>query len=232
MTSVPHPNPSDPSEQLLLERDRPVRVFLVDDFEIVRRGLAEILHLLPGFEVVGEAQTVAEARTRIPVTSPDVAILDMQLPDGNGIDLCREIRAQLPHTRCMILTSFDDESASVAAVLAGASGYVLKDAGATALFDSVRQVALGRSLISPELLAKVMHRLEAGLPDHDVLDVLTEREHEVLRLMARGLTNKQIAEQLFLSDKTVKNYVSSVLAKLNLERRSQAAVLAAALLED
>jgi two-component system response regulator DevR len=205
-----------------------VRVFVVDDYEIVRRGLCEML-AAAGFDVVGEAATVAEARTRIAATLPDVAVLDVHLPDGSGIDLCREIRSEHAGTRCMIFTSFDDEAATFASVLAGASGYLLKEAESLTLADSVRQVALGRSLMSPELLARVMTRLQAGMPEKDTLAALTEREREVLDLMAEGLTNKQIGARLFLSDKTIKNYVSSILAKLGMERRSQAAVYSAAL---
>ncbi|MGN6605389.1 MAG: response regulator [Jatrophihabitans sp.] len=209
----------------------PVRIFLVDDHEIVRRGLADMLSTVDDFEVVGEAGTVADALARVLATRPDVAILDVHLPDGSGVDLCRDIRAALPATRCLVFTSFDDEGATFASVLAGASGYVLKDLVSFDVIDSVRQVARGRSLISPELLARVMTRLQAGNPDQDTLDALTEREREVLDLMAEGLTNKEIGQRLFLSDKTIKNYVSSVLAKLGMERRSQAAVYAAILHE-
>ncbi|TAM91345.1 MAG: response regulator transcription factor [Jatrophihabitans sp.] len=203
---------------------KPIRVFLLDDHEVVRRGLATMLEALPDFEVVGEAGTAEQALARIPATRPDVAILDARLGDGSGIDVCREIRATMPTTYCMILTSYDDQDAILASVLANASGYVLKEVRGTALIDAIRQVAMGRSLIAPEVIAQVMERVRHGTPEQTRLAALSEREREVLDLIAEGMTNKQIGERLFLAEKTVKNYVSSLLAKLGMERRTQAAV--------
>lgn len=213
----------------MTDTDTTVRLFLVDDHEVVREGLAELLNDVPDFEVVGEAGTAAHALARIPAARPDVALLDMRLPDGNGIDVCRDVRAALPETHCLILTSYDDQDAVLAAVLAGASGYVLKEVRATALVDAIRQAALGRSLIDPVLIQAVVERVRQKSPTDSKLAALTEREREVLELIAEGLTNKQIADRLFLSEKTVKNYVSSLLAKLGMERRTQAAVFAAEL---
>jgi len=207
--------------------EKTIKVFLVDDHEVVRRGLLEMLAVVPGMEVVGEAGTCAQARARIPAVRPDVAILDGRLPDGSGIDLCRDLRSELPDTYCMILTSYDDTDAALASILAGASGYVLKELDGTALVDAVRQVAMGRSLMSPATIASVMDRVKNGSPADAKLAELTEREREVLELITEGLTNKQIGERMFLAEKTVKNYVSSVLAKLGLERRTQAAVFGA-----
>jgi two-component system response regulator DevR len=204
-----------------------VRVFLLDDHEVVRRGLAELLAAVPGFEVVGEAGNAEQALARIPAARPDVAVLDARLPDGSGIDVCREIRSSLPDTYCLILTSYDDEDAVLASVLAGASGYVLKEVRGTMLVDAVRQVALGRSLIAPDVIAQVMDRVRNGRPEDAKVARLTDREREVLDLIAEGLTNKQIGERLFLAEKTVKNYVSSLLAKLGMMRRTQAAVFGA-----
>ena len=203
---------------------RPIRVFLLDDHEVVRRGLATMLGAVPDFEVVGEAGTAEQALARIPATRPDVAVLDARLPDGSGIDVCREIRAAMPSTYCMILTSYDDQDAVLASVLANASGYVLKEVRGNTLVDSIRQVAMGRSLIPPEVIAQVMERVRNGTPEESRLAALSQREREVLDLIAEGLTNKQIGERLFLAEKTVKNYVSSLLAKLGMERRTQAAV--------
>ncbi|CAN5489165.1 response regulator transcription factor [soil metagenome] len=205
----------------------PIRVFLLDDHEVVRRGIAELLSSQPGFEVVGEAGTAAEARSRIPAVMPDVAILDARLPDGSGIDVCRDIRSALPATYCLILTSYDDQDAVLAAVLAGASGYILKEVRAAGIVDAVRQVAMGRSLIDPKIVDQVMTRLRQGSAGDNKLAALTEREREVLELIAEGLTNRQIGERLFLAEKTIKNYVSSLLAKLGMERRTQAAVFGA-----
>ena len=206
---------------------QPIRVFLLDDHEVVRRGLAELLSSSPGIEVVGEAANAEQALSRIPAARPDVAVLDGRLPDGSGIDVCRDIRSSLPDTYCLILTSFDDEDAVLAAVLAGASGYVLKEVRGSQLIDSVRQVAAGRSLIPPEVITQVMERVRNGSPADAKLAALTEREREVLDLIAEGLTNKQIGERLFIAEKTVKNYVSSLLGKLEMTRRTQAAVFGA-----
>ena len=211
----------------MTEPHAPIRIFLLDDHEVVRRGIADLLGSVPGFEIVGEAGTAEEARNRIPAVRPDVAILDGRLPDGSGIDVCRDIRSALPATRCLILTSYDDEDALLAAVLAGASGYVLKEVRGSGLIDAVRQVARGRSLIDPAVVEQVMDRLRQTTPVDDKVAGLTEREREVLDLIAEGLTNRQIGERLFLAEKTIKNYVSSLLAKLGLQRRTQAAVLGA-----
>ena len=211
----------------MTEPTKPIRVFLLDDHEVVRRGLATLLESVDDFEVVGEASTAAEALARIPATRPDVAVLDARLPDGSGIDVCRDIRAALPSTYCMILTSYDDEDAVLASVLANASGYVLKEVRGNALVDAIRQVAMGRSLIPPEVIAQVMDRVRNGAPEEARIAALSQREREVLDLIAEGLTNKQIGAQLFLAEKTVKNHVSSLLAKLGMERRTQAAVYGA-----
>jgi two-component system response regulator DevR len=204
-----------------------VRIFLVDDHEVVRRGLAELLTAEPGFEIVGEAGTAGEARKRIQAAQPHIAILDARLPDGSGIDVCRDIRSAMPSTYCLIVTSYDDQDAVVAAVLAGASGYVLKQVRAAGLIDAVRQVAMGRSLIDPSVIEQVMTRIRQGTAKDDKLAALTAREREVLDLIAEGLTNRQIGERLFLAEKTVKNCVSGLLAKLGMVRRTQAAVFGA-----
>ena len=204
-----------------------IRVFLLDDHEVVRRGIAELLDAVPDFEVVGEAGTAAQALARVRAVRPDVALLDGRLPDGSGIDVCREIRSELPGTYCLILTSYDDQDAVLAAVLAGASGYVLKEVRTAGLVDAIRQVAQGRSLIDPALIAQVMDRVRAGNPTDNRLAALSPREREVLDLIADGLTNRQIGERMFLAEKTVKNYVSSLLSKLGMERRTQAAVFGA-----
>ena len=211
----------------MTEPDETIRIFLLDDHEVVRRGIADLLTSVPGFEIVGEAGTAKEALNRIPAARPDVAILDARLPDGSGIDVCRDIRSLLPETYCLILTSYDDQDAVLAAILAGASGYVLKEVRGSGLVDSIRQVAMGRSLIDPSVIAKVMSRVREGSPNDNKLAALTEREREVLDLVAEGLTNRQIGERLFLAEKTVKNYVSSLLAKLGMQRRTQAAVFGA-----
>ena len=205
----------------------PIRIFLLDDHEVVRRGIADLLTSQPGFAIVGEAGTAAEALNRIPAARPDVAILDARLPDGSGIDVCREIRSLLPDTHCLILTSYDDQDAMLAAVLAGASGYLLKEVRAAGIVDAVRQVALGRSLLDQRLVEKAMARLRQGSAADATLAELTDREREVLDLIAEGLTNRQIGERMFLAEKTIKNYVSSLLAKLGMERRTQAAVFGA-----
>jgi len=202
----------------------PVRVFLLDDHEIVRRGIADLLETEPDIVVVGEAGTAAEALRRIPAAQPDVAVLDARLPDGSGIDVCRDIRSSQPSVRCLILTSYDDEDAIFAAVMAGASGYLLKQIRGTSLVDAIRQVAAGKSLLDPSVTERLLARLRDGQPRDERLASLTEREREILNLIAEGLTNRQIGERLFLAEKTVKNYVSALLAKLGLQRRTQAAV--------
>ena len=204
-----------------------VRVFLLDDHEIVRRGIADLLHAEPGITVVGEAGTAAEALRRIPATRPDVAVLDARLPDGSGIDVCREIRSAAPQIRCLILTSYDDNDALFAAVMAGAAGYLLKEIRGNSLVDSIRQVAAGKSLLDPAVTEHLLTRLRNGAPQDPRLASLSEREREVLGLITDGLTNKEIGEHLHLSEKTVKNYVSGLFAKLGMQRRTQAAVYGA-----
>ncbi len=207
--------------------EKPVRIFLLDDHEVVRRGLADLLASTPGFEIVGEAGSVEEARAKIFDAKPDVAVLDGRLPDGSGIDVCRDIRSQLPSTYCLILTSYDDQDAVMAAVLAGASGYVLKEVRGSGLIDAIRQVALGRTLIDPGVMEKMINQIRNPTQEDDKLASLSDREREVLDLIADGMTNRQIAERLFLAETTVKNYVSSLLAKLGMNRRTQAAVYGA-----
>src|SRR5689334_13344345 len=204
-----------------------IRVFLLDDHEIVRRGIADLLEADPELSVVGEAGTAAEALRRIPAVRPDVAVLDARLPDGSGIDVCRDIRSAHPEIRCLILTSYDDNDAIFAAVMAGASGYLLKEIRGNSLLDAVRQVAAGKSLLDPSVTERLLTRLREGTPRDEKLESLTAREREILALIADGLTNRQIGEKLFLAEKTVKNYVSGLLAKLGMERRTQAAVYGA-----
>ncbi|HEX8509926.1 MAG TPA: response regulator transcription factor [Propionibacteriaceae bacterium] len=208
----------------------PIRVFLLDDHEVVRRGLRDLLESDGDIEIVGESGSAQEATARLPALRPDVAVLDARLPDGSGIDVCRDIRSVDPDIRALILTSYDDDEALFAAILAGAAGYLLKQVGGNDLLDAVRRVAKGQSLIDPQLTARVLERLRSGPAAHDELAALTEQEHKILVLIAEGLTNRQIGERLFLAEKTIKNYVSSILAKLGLERRTQAAVLASRLL--
>jgi two-component system response regulator DevR len=205
----------------------PVRVFLLDDHEIVRRGLADLLETEPGIVVVGEAGTAAEALNRIPAARPHVAVLDARLPDGSGIDVCRDIRSSMPEVRCLILTSYDDNDAVFAAVMAGAAGYLLKEIRGSNLVDAIRQVADGKTLLDPSVTERLLARLRDGEPTDARLASLTGREREILALIADGLTNRQIGERLFLAEKTVKNYVSGLLAKLGMERRTQAAVYGA-----
>lgn len=198
-----------------------VRVALVDDHEVVRRGLRDLLDGEPGIEVVAEAGSVEEAMVRVGATSPDVVVVDVRLPDGDGVALCRSLRQLDPAPQCLVLTAFDDERALVEAIMAGASGYLLKQVRGQDLVDAVREVAAGRSLLDPVTTAHVLERMRASAKG-DELSSLTERERAVLELMGEGLTNRQIAERLFLAEKTVKNYVTSVLAKLGMERRTQA----------
>jgi DNA-binding NarL/FixJ family response regulator len=210
--------------------DRLIRVFLLDDHEVVRQGLRALLESTGSIEVVGEAGTAAEAAARIPALHPDVAVLDARLPDGSGIEVCRTVRAVDPSIRALILTSYDDDEALFAAIMAGAAGYVLKDVKGLDLVAAIRQVADGNSLIDPALTARVLERVRNGPATAPELADLTEQELKLLALIAEGLTNRQIGERMFLAEKTVKNYVSSILAKLGLERRTQAAVLASKLL--
>ncbi|MFI6235435.1 response regulator [Micromonospora sp. NPDC050784] len=203
-----------------------IRVFLLDDHEVVRRGICELLTQDGDIEVVGESGSAVEALHRIPALRPDVAILDARLPDGNGIDVCRDVRAIDPSIHGLILTSYDDDEALFAAIMAGAAGYVLKQIRGIDLLDAVRRVAAGQSLLDPAVTARVLSRIRDGVETPDELKSLTDQELKILRHIAQGMTNKEIAQEMFLADKTVKNYVSSVLTKLGLERRTQAAVLA------
>jgi DNA-binding NarL/FixJ family response regulator len=207
-----------------------IRVFLLDDHDVVREGLRFLLERQDGIEVVGDSASAVEAIARIPALKPHVAVLDGRLPDGSGIDVCREVRSVDPSIRALILTSYDDDEALFAAIMAGASGYVLKEIRSSDLVAAVRQVAAGNSLIDPALTARVLERVRKGPETVSELADLTERELELLGLIAEGLTNRQIGERMFLAEKTVKNYVSSILAKLGVERRTQAAVLASKLL--
>ena len=210
----------------------PVRVFLLDDHEVVRRGLRELLEGHDDLEVVGEAATAAEALRRIPAARPDVAILDARLPDGSGIDVCRQVGSVHPAIRVLVLTSYDDEEALFAAVVAGASGYLLKQVRSADLVDAVRRVAAGESLLNPAVTARVRRRLRAEDQEDPHLASLTTTERTVLRHIAEGLSNRQIGECMFIAEKTVKNHVTSLLAKLGMERRTQAAVFGARLHED
>ena len=202
----------------------PIKVFLLDDHGIVRRGIADLLHTTRDLSVTGEASTVAEALHRIPAARPDVAILDARLPDGSGIELCREIRSSFPNTQCLILTSYDDDEALFSAVMAGAAGYLLKEVGGSSLTDAIRQVAAGRSLLDSAVTGKLLERLRHPPTEDPRLASLTERERQILDLIVEGLTNREIGARLFLAEKTVKNYVSALLMKLNIASRTQAAV--------
>lgn len=205
-------------------------MFLLDDHEVVRRGLADLLQSSGDIEVVGESGSAQEAARRIPALRPDVAILDARLPDGNGIDVCRDVRAVDSSIKGLILTSYEDDEALFAAIMAGAAGYVLKQIRGTDLVDAVRRVAAGQSLLDPAITTRVLERIRNGVEEPRELKSLTEQERRILEYVAQGLTNREIAGKMFLAEKTVKNYVSSVLAKLGLERRTQAAVLATRLL--
>jgi DNA-binding NarL/FixJ family response regulator len=206
-----------------------IRVFLLDDHEVVRRGVRELLEQCDDIEVVGEAATAEEAMARIPPTRPDVAVIDMRLPDGNGVEVCRAVRSHDPAIRCLILTSFADDEALFDAIIAGASGYLLKQVKGTDFVEAVRQVGAGRSLLDPNVTAQVLERLRKGPEEDERLARLTDQERRILELIAEGLTNRQIAERMFLAEKTVKNYVSNLLSKLGMERRTEAAVFAARL---
>ena len=207
-----------------------ISVFLVDDHEVVRRGVRELLESADDIEVVGEAGTAAQALARVPASVPDVAVLDVRLPDGTGIEVCRDLRSMFPDLKCLMLTSFNDDEALFDAIMAGASGYVLKEVRGSDLIESVRRVASGQSLLDPVVVAKVVERLRN--PPRDALTAsLTPQEAAILGHLADGLTNRQIAEQMFLAEKTVKNYVSNLLAKLGMHHRTQAAVYAARLAE-
>jgi two-component system response regulator DevR len=203
-----------------------IRVFLLDDHEVVRRGLKDLLETDGDIEVVGESGLAAEAGRRIPALRPHVAVLDARLPDGSGIDVCRDMRSKHPEIAALILTSYDDDEALFSAIMAGAAGYVLKQIRGNDLVDAVRRVAAGQSLLDPAVTQQVLDRLRRGPEEDKALAPLTDQERRILELIGEGMTNRQIAEAMFLAEKTVKNYVSSLLAKLGLERRTQAAVFA------
>lgn len=208
-----------------------IRVFLVDDHEVVRRGVHDMLSVESDIEVVGEAGTAAEAMARIPATRPDVAVLDVRLPDGSGVEVCRDIRSRDENVRCLMLTSYSDDEALFDSIMAGASGYVLKAIRGAELLTAVRDVAAGKSLLDPTATQRVLERLRHGGTGKrdDKLGTLTEQERRILDLIGEGLTNRAIGAQLHLAEKTIKNYVSSLLAKLGMERRSQAAAYVARL---
>ncbi|MET8765687.1 response regulator transcription factor [Streptomyces sp. NPDC004658] len=209
--------------------EKPIRVFLLDDHEVVRRGVGDLLNDEPDIEVIGEAGTVEQALVRVPALRPQVAVLDVRLPDGDGVTVCRELRSRMPELACLMLTSFDDEEALLDSIMAGASGYVLKQIQGSDLVSAVRTVAGGQSLLDASATTKLMARLRGGPQEEerpDGLQGLTEREREILALIGEGLTNRQIGERLYLAEKTVKNHISRLLAKLGVERRIQAAVIA------
>ncbi|MFI5429673.1 response regulator [Aeromicrobium sp. UC242_57] len=203
----------------------PIRLFLLDDHELVRRGLKDLLEQEEDIEVVGESSLAKDAAARIPTIRPDVAVLDGRLPDGSGIEVCRDVRSTNPEIAVIILTSYDDDDALFAAIMAGAAGYVLKQVRGTDLVDAVRRVASGQSLLDPAVTQRVLNRIREGGAGDDPLSALTKQERRILTLIGEGLTNRQIAAEMFLAEKTVKNYVTQLLSKLGLERRTQAAVL-------
>ena len=207
------------------------RIFLLDDHEIVRRGLRELLDAEEDLEVVGEASTAEEAIARIPAVRPDVAVLDVRLPDGNGVEVCRDIRSEHPDIQCLMLTSYADDEALFDAIMAGAAGYVLKEVRGAQLVDGIRRVAAGQSLLDPSVTSRVLERLRHAPEEDERFANLTEQERKILSLLAEGMTNRQIAGELFLAEKTVKNYVSNLLAKMGMQRRTEAAVYAARLAE-
>jgi two-component system response regulator DevR len=201
----------------------PIRIFLLDDHEVVRRGVANLLELEGDLTVVGEAGSIAEAMARVPATRPDVAVFDVRLPDGSGVEACRELRDRTPGTVYLMLTSYADDEALFEAIMAGASGYVLKDIRGNDLVDAIRTVASGKSLLDPALTQRVLERIRAGRDGDGRLTALSDQERRILELIGEGLTNRQIGDRLHLAEKTVKNYVSSLFAKLGMERRTQAA---------
>jgi two-component system response regulator DevR len=220
VTDVPQATSSDDADP------SPIRVFLLDDHELVRRGIRELLESEGDIVVVGESGSAQEATRRIPALRPDVAILDGRLPDGSGIDVCRDIRSVDPSIKALILTSYDDDDALFAAIMGGASGYILKQVRGNDFVDTVRRVAAGQSTLDPAMTAQVLERVRNGPPRDRELEGLTTQEQRILELIGEGLTNRQIAERMHLAEKTVKNYVSSMLAKLGLSSRTQAAIFA------
>ena len=209
-----------------------IAVFLLDDHEIVRRGVRDLLEAEADISVVGEAGTAASALARIPALKPDVAILDIRLPDGDGVSVCREIRSKMPQVGCLMLTSFSDDEALFDAIMAGAAGYVLKQIHGTDLVGAVRTIASGQSLLDPEAASRVMRRMRDQAARTDPLAGLTDQERRILELIGEGLTNRQIGDRLFLAEKTVKNYVSALFAKLGMQRRAQAAAYAARVFDE
>lgn len=207
------------------------RIFLLDDHEIVRRGVRELLEGEDDLEVVGEASTAAEALARIPATRPEVAVLDVRLPDGNGVEVCRDIRSSHPEVQCLMLTSYADDEALFDAIMAGASGYVLKQVRGAELIDGIRRVAAGQSLLDPSVTTRVLERLRKAPEEDERFADLSDQERKILALLAEGMSNREIAAALFLAEKTVKNYVSNLLAKMGMQRRTEAAVYAARLAE-
>jgi two-component system response regulator DevR len=208
------------------QNSQPIRVFLLDDHEIVRRGIRELLESEGDITVVGESGLAQEAARRIPALRPDVAILDGRLPDGSGIDVCREVRSLDPRIAALILTSYDDDEALFSAIMAGAAGYILKQVRGNDFVDTVRRVAAGQSMLDPAVTAQVLERLRSGPKVNPLVEQLTGQEQRILELIGEGKTNRQIAEEMFLAEKTIKNYVSSLLAKLGLDSRTQAAIFA------
>lgn len=208
-----------------------VRVFLLDDHEVVRRGLRDLLEAEDDITVVGEAGTAEEALARVPATRPEVAVLDVRLPDGDGIEVCRELLSRHPDLRCIMLTSFADDEALLGAVMAGASGYVLKQVRGSDLVDGIRRVAAGETLLDVTASSRLLDRFRDHTRDDALLDVLSPQERRILDLISDGCSNRQIAERMYLAEKTVKNYVSNLLAKLGMSRRTEAAVYAARLAE-
>ena len=207
--------------------ERVIKVFLLDDHELVRVGVKDFLETQPDIRVIGEAGTASSALARLPALRPDVAILDVRLPDGDGVSVCREIRTQMPEVACLMLTSFEDDRALFDAVMAGAAGYVLKQIHGTDLIGAVRTVAAGQSMLDPRAASKLMARMRDAATKHDPLEGLTGQERRILELIGEGLTNRQIGERMYLAEKTVKNYVSVLFQKLGMERRTQAAAYAA-----
>jgi two-component system response regulator DevR len=208
-----------------------VRVFLLDDHEVVRRGVRDLLEASGEVQVVGEAGTAEEARLRVPAVRPEVAVLDVRLPDGSGIEVCRDLRAADPDLKCLMLTSFDDDEALFDSIMAGAAGYVLKEVRGGDLVESVLRVAKGESLLDPKATARVIERLRNPPPEDEKLASLSPQEQKILGYLAEGMTNRQIAEQMYLAEKTIKNYVSNLLLKLGMHRRTEAAVYAARMAE-
>lgn len=221
------------TETRTFTEQNPIRVFLLDDHEVVRRGITDLLDAEPGIRVVGDADTVEHALVRAPALRPDVAVLDVRLPDGDGITVCRELRSRVPELACLMLTSFDDEDALLDAIMAGAAGYVLKQIRGSDLVSAVRTVASGQSMLDPATTARLMRTLRADPAETPALSPelasLSPRERDILALIGDGLTNREIGKKLYLSEKTVKNHISRLLAKLGVQRRVQAAVLASQL---